>query len=113
MPLNHAFIAAPLAALIVGSSLSLAIAQNTQRSTLTTTRQTLFIITDQEGYGTGECLERQGGCGRIIANSFCESKGFKTAEFYRKAAAEDVTGSIASERKPAPRDPQAFVIGCK
>lgn len=76
-------------------------------------RQSLFVITDQEGYGTGECLDRQGGCGRIIADSFCESKGFRLAAFYRRATTDDVTGSIASERKPAPRDPSAFVIGCK
>jgi hypothetical protein len=76
-------------------------------------RQTLFVITDQEGYGTGECLEKQGGCGKIIADSFCESKGFKLAAYYRKAAPDDVTGSIASERKPPPKEPSAFVIGCK
>jgi hypothetical protein len=76
-------------------------------------RQSLFVITDQEGYGTAECLEKQGGCGKIIADSFCESKGFKQADFYRKAGADEVTGSIASERKPAPRDPAAFIIGCK
>jgi hypothetical protein len=76
-------------------------------------RQNLFVITDQEGYGTGECLEKQGGCGKIIADSFCESKGFKLAAFYRKAAADDVTGSIASERNPPPKEPSAFIIGCK
>jgi hypothetical protein len=76
-------------------------------------RQNLFVITDQEGYGTGECLERQGGCGKIIADSFCESKGWKQAEFYRKAAPDEVTGSIVSERKPPPKDPSAFVIGCR
>jgi hypothetical protein len=76
-------------------------------------RQRIFVITDQEGYGTGDCLDKEGECGRIIANSFCESNGFKAAEFYRKADPDDVTGSIASERKPTPRPPQAFVIGCK
>jgi hypothetical protein len=76
-------------------------------------RQSLFVITDQEGYGTGECLEKESTCGKIIADSFCESKGFKAAQFYRKAAADDVTGSIASERNPPPRDPQAFIISCK
>jgi hypothetical protein len=76
-------------------------------------RQNLFIITDQEGYGTGECLERQGGCGKIIADSFCESKGFKLAEYYRKAAAEEVTGSVASEKKPPPREPLAYIISCR
>jgi hypothetical protein len=76
-------------------------------------RQRLFIITDQEGYGTGDCLGKEGECGKIIANSFCESNGFKSAEFYRKADPDDVTGSIASERKPPPRPPQAYVISCK
>jgi hypothetical protein len=76
-------------------------------------RQNLFIITDQEGYGTGECLERPGGCGKIIADSFCESKGFKLADYYRKAGADEVTGSIASEKKPPPREPSAYIIACK
>ncbi len=111
MPLNRILIlAAALSAGLLASGLSLA--QNSKPA-LSDTRQTLFIITDQEGYGTGECLEKQGGCGKIIADSFCESKGFKLSEFYRKANPDDVTGSILSERKPAPREPHAFVIGCK
>ncbi len=89
------------------------IAEGTSAQNNASPRQTLFVITDQEGYGTGECLEKQSGCGKIIADSFCESKGFKAAQFYRKAEADDVTGSITSERTPPPRDPQAFIIGCK
>jgi hypothetical protein len=103
---------ASVAGVLFASGWSLAIAQN-DRGSLSSARQTLFIITDQEGYGTAECLEKQGGCGKIIADSFCESKGFKLADFYRRAGADEVTGSIASERKPAPREPHAFVIGCK
>jgi hypothetical protein len=76
-------------------------------------RQNIFVITDQQGYGTFECLERQSECGKIIANSFCESKGFKASIDFRKAAADEVTGSISSERRPPPRDPQAFIIACK
>ena len=76
-------------------------------------RQRIFVITDQEGYGTGDCLAKEGECGKIIANSFCESNGFKAAEFFRKADPDDITGSISSERKPAQRPPQAFVISCK
>jgi hypothetical protein len=111
MPLNRILIvAAAITAGLLASGLTLA--QN-GKPALADTRQTLFIITDQEGYGTGECLEKQGGCGKIIADSFCESKGFKLADFYRKAEPDDVTGSILSERKPAPREPHAFVISCK
>jgi hypothetical protein len=111
MPLNRIVI---IATALTGGLLvsGLTLAQNSKPA-LADARQTLFIITDQEGYGTGECLEKQGGCGKIIADSFCESKGFKLSEFYRKAEADDVTGSILSERKPASREPHAFVIGCK
>jgi hypothetical protein len=101
-----------IAAGFAAAFVAIAAAQTTAANQ-TAPRPNLFIITDQEGYGTGECLERQGGCGKIIADSFCESKGFKAADYYRKAAADEVTGSIASERKPPPRDPQAFVIACK
>jgi len=76
-------------------------------------KNAMFLISDQEGYGTGECLERQGGCGKVIADSFCESKGYKGSAFHRKANAGDVTGSLDAERRPPPRDPQAFVIACR
>jgi hypothetical protein len=111
-PRNSLLSIAAVSGLLLVSGWSLAIAQN-DRGALSSARQTLFIITDQEGYGTAECLEKQGGCGKIIADSFCESKGFKLADFYRRAGSDEVTGSIASERKPPPRDPLAFVIGCK
>jgi hypothetical protein len=101
-----------IAAGIAAAVVAVAAAQTTAANQ-SAQRTNLFIITDQEGYGTGECLERQGGCGKIIADSFCESKGFKAADYYRKAAADEVTGSIASERKPAPKDPQAFIIACR
>jgi histidyl-tRNA synthetase len=78
-----------------------------------TNRPNVFVITDQEGYGTFECLEKKSACGKIIADSFCESKGFKLSAEFRKAARDEVTGSIASERNPPPRDPQAFIIACK
>lgn len=97
---------------LIAAGISLASAQS-GRPPIGDTRQTLFVITDQEGYGTAECLEKQGGCGKIIADSFCESKGFRLADFYRKAHSDEVTGSVASERKPAPRDPHAFVISCR
>jgi hypothetical protein len=97
-------------ALVIGTA---SFAAPTLATNATTPRQNLFIITDQEGYGTGECLERPGGCGKIIADSFCESKGFKQADFYRKAGPDEVTGSIASEKKPPPKEPSAYIIACK
>ena len=98
---------------VLSAGLFLGVSATSADNNAAPSRLSLFIITDQEGYGTGECLEKQGGCGKIIADSFCESKGFKAAEYHRKAEADEVTGSITSERKPPPREPQAFVISCK
>jgi hypothetical protein len=76
-------------------------------------RQTIFTIADQDGYGTTECLERPGGCGKLIADSFCESKGFKGSVFHRKADPDDVTGSIASEKRPPLTEAKVFVVACR
>jgi hypothetical protein len=78
-----------------------------------TPRAAAFIIADQDGYGTGECLAKPSSCGRIIADSFCQSKGFRSHALYRPAEADDVTGSLNSTVRPMARDPQAFVIVCK
>jgi hypothetical protein len=110
MPPGKSVLAKPVAALVLGLAL---LALPTLATNDAAGRQSLFVITDQEGYGTGECLERPGGCGKIIADSFCESKGFKVADFYRKAQPDEVTGSISSERRPPPRDPVAYIISCK
>jgi hypothetical protein len=112
MPLGNTFVRTVFIVSAFAVS-GLALAQTTGKPAPAEIRQNLFVITDQEGYGTGECLEKQGGCGKIIADSFCESKGFRAAEYYRKTEPEEVTGSVASVRRPPPRDPQAFVIGCK
>jgi hypothetical protein len=114
MSINRSRLAVFAATTVVTSAVCLLLANpSIANNSLAEKRQSLFIITDQEGYGTGECLEKESTCGKIIADSFCESKGFRTSQFYRKAAADDVTGSIASERSPPPKDPQAFIISCK
>jgi hypothetical protein len=76
-------------------------------------RASAFIIADQDGYGTGDCLSRPSSCGRIIADSFCQSKGFRTHALYRPAEPDDVTGSLHSATRPQAREPQAYVIVCR
>jgi hypothetical protein len=72
-----------------------------------------FIIADQDGYGTSECLASASSCGRIIAESFCQSKGFRAHVSYRVAEADDVTGSLGSATRAPRREPTAFVIFCR
>jgi hypothetical protein len=117
MPSGRLFMiaCATVAATLVGGELvATGIAQDkTTAARDAAPRQRHFVILDQEGYGTGECLEKPGGCGKIIADSFCESKGFKVSEGHRRADPDDVTGSISSEKQPSRRETRAFVISCR
>lgn len=69
-----------------------------------------FVIAGTDGYGTQDCLVSGNDCGRIVANAWCESKGFKGALAYRKLEADEITGSTsASNQKPV----DSFLISCK
>lgn len=69
-----------------------------------------FVIAGSDGYGTQDCLAAGTDCGRIVANAWCESKGFKSALAYRKLAPDEITGSTgSSDQKPA----DSFLISCR
>jgi hypothetical protein len=71
-----------------------------------------FIIAGSEGYGTQECLASQSHCGRIVADAWCEAKGFKAALAYRQLERDEITGSAApltNGLKPV----ENFLISCK
>ncbi len=70
-----------------------------------------YVIADTDGYGTGECLAAGGTCGKIIADGWCESKGFKAASEFRVALPDDITGSTKSD--VGRRTPTSFVIVCR
>jgi hypothetical protein len=117
MPSGRLIIAALVAisvAFVGGELVATSIAQDKAAATRETAqRQRHFVILDQDGYGTGECLEKPGGCGKIIADSYCESKGFKVSESHRRADPDDVTGSISTEKPVKRQEPRAFVISCR
>lgn len=70
-----------------------------------------FIIAGNDGYGTQECLGGQSSCGRIVADAWCEAKGFRNAMSYRAAAPDDITGSVSAASTAKPAD--VFVITCR
>lgn len=69
-----------------------------------------FVVAGHDGYGTQECLVSQSSCGRIVADAWCEAKGFRSAQSYRAALPEDFTNSISDAT--ATRN-DAFIITCK
>ena len=72
-------------------------------------KQRDFIVGSDSSYGTQTCLETRTDCGRIVADAWCESKGFKASLAYRKLDADEVTGSTGTSGKPA----DAFLISCR
>lgn len=68
-----------------------------------------FVILNDDGYGTSDCLAKPSACGKIVADAWCESKGFAKAASYRPASADDVTGSAGSARSILS---ETFVISC-
>ncbi len=66
-----------------------------------------FVIAGGDGYGATECLGSQGQCGQIVADAWCESKGYARSLAYRLAAKDETTASTGSLIRE-----QAFVITC-
>jgi hypothetical protein len=74
-------------------------------------KQRDFIIAGSDGYGTQDCLASGSSCGRIVADAWCESKGFKAALAYRKLAPDEITGSTSTG--PNGSTPDSFLISCR
>ncbi|CAN1512474.1 hypothetical protein MCEMSEM23_00829 [Rhabdaerophilaceae bacterium] len=69
-----------------------------------------FVVAGSDGYGTQDCLATSGDCGRIVADAWCESKGFRSSLAYRKLAPDELTGSTGGTvGKPV----DSFLISCK
>lgn len=71
----------------------------------------VFLIPQADGYGVADCIAGQQECGRIVANAWCESKGFTRAASFGLASASDVTGSVGSRSQRQPEPP--LMIYCE
>jgi hypothetical protein len=101
-----------IAGLVVSGFSALAIiASDVESAPRAKSAQRDFVISDGEGYGTRDCLSQQGQCGRIVADAWCESKGFKKALAYRQLDRDEITGSVPP--KPNMRPVDSFLISCQ
>ena len=71
-----------------------------------------YTIPSSDGYGIVDCMHAGVDCGRVIADSWCESHGHAHVLAY--GTVEDVTGSIQASTKPEPvkAGPGDIVIRC-
>lgn len=70
----------------------------------------VYLISGHEGYGVVECLTQRKDCGKIVADSWCESHGHGPAVAY--GGAEDVTSAIGSASSRRPLTAEAAVVSC-
>ena len=71
-----------------------------------------YVIPSSDGYGIGDCMHAGMACGRVVADSWCESHGH--AHVLAFGTVDDVTGTIeASTKADVPKgDPGDVVIRC-
>ncbi len=69
-----------------------------------------YVVTDQDGYGVGECLAQKSECGKIVADAWCESHGHGAARAY--GPAEDVTAAIPAKATLPAVPAGATLISC-
>ena len=59
-----------------------------------------YVVPATDGYGISDCMHSGSACGRVIADSWCESHGHAHALAF--GTAEDVTGAIQASTKAEP-----------
>lgn len=101
-----------LAALMVAATSVAIFATSGSDTEAKATKQRDFVITGSDGYGTQECLASQSNCGRIVADAWCEAKGFKAALAYRQLDRDEVTGST-NAKTPSGKPVENFLISCR
>ncbi|MGL4494568.1 MAG: hypothetical protein ACRCUX_02065 [Beijerinckiaceae bacterium] len=108
----RAFAVASLIGFTALSFLPLATAQTPEKGDAA---NRTFLIPDNDGYGVGECLAAGpvSGCGRIVADAWCESKGFAKAVTFGKGDPTEVTGSVPEQKTAqGPATPGVVMITC-
>jgi hypothetical protein len=69
----------------------------------------VYVISDQDGYGILECLTQKRGCGKAVANSWCEGHGHGPALAFGRA--DDMTASIGAASRLRV-EPSAAIVAC-
>lgn len=96
---------------IIGAGLSLSVLPTTISRAAPNAERT-FLIPASDGYGVADCISTKSECGKIVANAWCEAKGFAKATTFGVASREDFTGSLSKTKVAAAAPEQPLVITC-
>ncbi len=70
----------------------------------------VFLVPANDGYGIADCIAEKRACGRSVAETWCQSHGYRTALSYGVADRTDFTGSVST--RPNASQPMPIVISC-
>ncbi len=71
--------------------------------------QSVFLLPPSDGYGIADCIAQNRECGKIVANAWCESKGFARAASYALVSPTEITGSIGGRGAAASSEPPVMI----
>lgn len=54
----------------------------------------IYLVPANDGYGIADCIAQQRSCGKSVAETWCQSHGYRTAMSYGVADRSDFTGSV-------------------
>lgn len=73
-----------------------------------------FLMPENDGYGIGDCLAAgaKSACGKVVADAWCESKGFARAKSFGRGDPSDITGSVPVGNSKTSQPPALVIITC-
>lgn len=97
-------------ALVAAAATSLAFVADSRGNGPDAEAGNVFLIPQTDGYGVADCIAGGGECGRVVADAWCESKGYVKAAAFGVASPADVTGSTAGRGQARAEPP--LLITC-
>jgi hypothetical protein len=79
--------------IIAVSALPITLAARNTRADPADPAQATFVVPATDGYGTAECLQGGGDCGRAVADGWCEANGFSRAAMFGPQLADARSGA--------------------
>lgn len=70
-----------------------------------------FVISAHDGYDLDDCMASSNSCAQLVANAWCDAKGYRHAIGLEPVQEGDITASLAT-RAPGASSRNAVLITC-
>lgn len=70
-----------------------------------------YLIPANDGYGVADCIASNHACGKIVADAWCQTHGYRAALSYGVADRADFTGSVPKSADNA-ANAMPMVVNC-